>query len=135
MSPFFLRLAAPSTGYRCIVDCIVGNLEAMGDVQRYGFVAELPYEIGLPVPLQTWWVQSVEHALEDRMWNRTDQVERWAFEATNRLESLFRLLGRSRVAPHDAAHFLVVQVLRKGWARWDSEEGKKPVECIGGLCR
>src|SRR5271166_6184650 len=100
-------------------------------MQRDGFVREGMHEIGLPIPLQARRIERIEQTLEDRMRNRADHVERRSLEAPDRLEHLLRLLYRSGVAPHDAAHLLVVQMLGKRWPRRHGEENKEAIDVIG----
>ena len=57
------------------------QLRAVLDVQRDGLVAELADEVGLPVPLQTRRVERIEHALQRRMRESADQIERRRLEA------------------------------------------------------
>src|SRR6516165_12361517 len=61
-------------------------------MQRNRFIFELAHKIGLQVPLQTWRIQSIEHALQRRMRYRTDEIERWFLELPDRVEYPLRVL-------------------------------------------
>src|SRR3974390_3444349 len=102
-------------------------------MQGDGFVGKRAHKIGLPVPLQARRIETIEQTLQCRMRNRADHVERWYLKAPNRLENLLRLFDRARVAPHDAAHLLVVQMLGKRRPRRDGEESKETIDVIGRL--
>src|SRR5713101_4458031 len=102
-------------------------------MERDGLVAQFAHKISLPVPLMSRRVQPVKHALEGGMRNRPDEVERGRLEAANRFEDLLRFLGRSRVAPHDAAHLLEVQMLRERWSWWYGEKCEKSIERVRGF--
>lgn len=56
----------------------------MRDMERDGFVAEFADEVGLPIPLQTCWEDEIEHALQCRIRDRTDEVEAFLFAAADR---------------------------------------------------
>src|ERR1700684_638881 len=102
-------------------------------MDRDGFVRQSTHEIGLPIPLLARRIETVVHTLEYRIWNRADHVERWGLEAPDRLENFLRFLDRSGVAPHDAAHLLIVQTLGERSRGRHGEEGKEAVEVIGRL--
>ena len=57
------RCAAPSIGYRCIVDFQVGSRGAVLDVRLDRLVGELLDEVGAPVPLSARRVERVEQRL------------------------------------------------------------------------
>src|SRR4029077_6332687 len=71
-------------------------------MQGNRFIFELAHKIGLQVPLQTWRIQSIEHALQRRMSYRTDQIERRFLELPDWVENPLRVLERPSVAPHNA---------------------------------
>src|SRR4029453_864082 len=102
-------------------------------VQGNCFIAQLPYKVSFPVPLQPWRIERVKHALKRRVRNRTNQIKCWRFEFPDRLEHPLCLIEGSGVAPHDAAHFLVVQVLGKGRARRNRKECEKAIKTIWRL--
>src|ERR1700735_4713040 len=99
-----------------------------------GLVRKCAYEIGLPIPLHARQIETIEHALKRGMRNRPYQVERRNLEISDRLENFLRLLDGSGIAPHDAAHFLAVQMLGERRPRRHGMESKEPVDVSGRLC-
>src|SRR5580693_2679817 len=97
-------------------------------MQRDGFVRQRPDEIGLPVPLVARRIETVVHTLECGMRDRPDHVERRSLQDPYRLERFLPFLDRSGVAPHDAAHLLVVQVLGERCDWGYGEERKKTIK-------
>jgi hypothetical protein len=114
------------------------------------FIAQLPYKVSFPVPLRPWRIERVKHALKRWVRNRTNQIKCWRFEFPDRLEHPLCLIEGAGVAPHDAAHFLVVQVPGKGRAWRNHYEGSIPTQdfwrffhrpqhwarliCVNGMC-
>ena len=97
--------AAPSIGYRCIVDCIVGSRLSPLEVLLGELVGELVEEVGTPVVLKPLGVERVEQALERGMWHRTDAVQEDVADVVDRSEQL-RGLFREPTMHHITAHTL-----------------------------
>src|SRR5271167_5156350 len=95
-----------------------------------GFVWKCADEIGFPIPLHPRRIETIEHALQYRMGNRAGQVECRRLEIPDRLKHLLRLLHRSRVAPYDAAHLFIVQMLGKRWPWGYAVESKEAIDVI-----
>src|SRR5262245_13038863 len=86
---------------------------------------EIGEEVRLPVPLQSRWVERVEHALQRGPGHRSGGIDRWRAERAERRQSLCCLLERTCVAPDDSAHLLQVVLLGK-WRRWRHHDDAKP---------
>src|SRR5580704_17361982 len=92
------------------------------------FVAQLIYKVSLPVPLQTWWIEAVEHALQPRKGHGREKFEGRVSECAQRLENLICLFQRIGGAPYDAAHFFEMQIFRERWRGWNCKKCKKAVD-------
>src|SRR5262249_10787366 len=103
--------------------CMLGNR----------LMPQFPHKVSLPVPLQPWQIELVKHTLKRRVTNPTNQIKCWRFEFTDRLEHSLCLIEGSGVAPHDAAHFLVVQMLGEGRAGRNGKECEKAIKIIWRL--
>jgi len=127
---FFTRLAAPSIGYKCMVECIVGNLAACSTCSAM-LCRSACARNRLPIPLQSRRVQTVEHALQHRMRNRSYQIQRRLLEATDRLEHLLRLLGGPGIAPHHPHIFLRCRCSGNGGPGGTVRKAKNPYTSFG----
>ena len=114
MSSRATSCTAPSIGYMCIVDFIVG-IDAPNRawiVDR--LVGDLVDEVGPPVPLLAARVERVERALEHRVRHRAGAVQQ---RLGQRVQQRRHRLGRAGlvadVAPDHAAHLAQVDVLRE----------------------
>src|SRR6202034_2083807 len=96
-------------------------------MHRDGFVRQRTHEIGLPIPLEARRIETVVHTLQYGMRNWANHIERRGLEAPDRFEYFLRLLDRPGVAPHDAAHLLVVQMLGKWRPRRHGKESEEAV--------
>ena len=72
------------------------QLRAVLHMQIDRLVTQVVEEVGLPVPLQTRWVQRIEQALQNRPRDRPGKVHRWRDVGTNRFEELIGLVQRRR---------------------------------------
>src|SRR5262245_2264040 len=103
-------------------------------VERNGCVAQLIHEVSAPVPLQTWRIQGIKHALERWIRQRADQIERWRPEAADGLESCLSLLLSAGIAPHNTTHYLVVEMFREGRPRRDGQGREEATNIVRRLC-
>src|SRR5438067_9897420 len=85
------------------------------------------HEISAPIPLQTRWVERVEHGLQCRLRYWTDEIEGGLFKTTNGLEYFFGFRGWACICPHNAAHLFHVKMLGERRCR---RHGKKSEETI-----
>ena len=67
------------------------------------------------------------------MRNRPDQVERGVLNARIGLNTFSAFLSGPGVAPHDAAHLLVVQVFGEGGPGGTVRKAKNPLSVFGRL--
>ena len=116
-----------------MVDCMVGKLGAVLDIAVDGLVAQLVHKVRFPIPLESWRVQRIEHALQRRVWDGTNQVQGWRELLPDRLEGCLGQLHRPGVAPDDPTHLLAVEMLGKRRPRRHDQEGKEAVDVIGRL--
>src|SRR6185437_2376443 len=102
-----------------------GQLGCIFQVKVDRFVAQFVDKIGLPIPLKTGNVETVEHALQHRKRHRREKLKGWPPEIAQWLEKLVCLFRRTVVTPNDQAHLFEMQSLRKrgpGRDRVKSEE-------------
>src|SRR5207244_6740655 len=90
-------------------------------------------EVGLPVPLQTGWVQRVEQALQHRPRDRPSDIHCRGAKGTNGFEELSGLVQRAAVAPHDDAHLLQVKLLWERWCGWHRDKPEPAVDLLRGV--
>src|SRR6266568_2735132 len=88
------------------------------NVRRDRFVAQVIHKIGTPIPLQTRRIQSVEHALQSGLRQRTYKIEGGLLKSTDGPKCFFGFRLRPSIGPNDTAHFLHVKMFgerRGGW--------------------
>src|SRR5205823_3854665 len=81
-------------------------------------LAQIGEEVGLPIPLQSGWVERVEETLEYRPGNRPGEVHRQGAKGANGFEAFVGLLQWASVTPDNRAHLLQVKLLWEGWRGW-----------------
>src|SRR2546430_16456201 len=81
-------------------------------------LAQIGEEVGLPIPLQSGWVERVEETLEYRPGNRPGEVHRQGAKGANGFEAFVGLLQWAIVTPDNRAHLLEVNLLWEGQRGW-----------------
>src|SRR6202043_923158 len=94
----------------------VRQLGAVLDVEPDRLVAQLVHKVCFPIPLQSWWVERIEHALESGLWDGANEVQRWRELLADRFERGLGLLHGSGVAPDHPTHLPEMEMLGKGWS-------------------
>src|SRR5205807_4465991 len=100
----------------------------MLDIAFDGLVAQLVHKVCFPIPLESWRVQRIEHALQRRVRDRTNEVQGWREFLPDGLEGCLGLLHWPGVAPDHPAHVLVVEMLGERRPRRHDQEGEEAVE-------
>src|SRR5579864_9386144 len=85
-------------------------------------VGQLLREVRLPVMLESWRQQSIEHALEHGIRYRAEQVQCGRTELPDRLYNFLCLLHRPGIAGDDGTHGDAMKGFRNEWrCRCDQE--------------
>ena len=106
------------------MECGVGQLLGVFQVQGNGLVAEFVEEVGAPVPLQPGRVERIEQAVQHREGDRPGHIHRRRAKFPNRFEDFLGLVDAAGVAPGDHAHLLQVVLARgtSGRAGWSQSQ-------------
>src|SRR5258708_18170896 len=110
------------------------HLGAVLYVELDRLVAQFVHKVRFPIPLESWWVQRIEHALQRRVRDGTNEVQGWREFLPDRFERFLGLLHRPGVAPHHPAHVLAVKRFGEGrpWRNYqESEEAVDVIGCLG----
>src|ERR1700736_5657552 len=97
-----------------------------------GFVADLVDKISAPIPLASWRINSIEHALQAGVGKRTDEIESRLPERANRLKRFLRLRHVTRISPNDAAHFFKAKMFGERRAGWNTQKREESIQFIRG---